>query len=370
MRVVSPDRDCAARSLHNDPVWGYEAAVDSGTAWIIECGSGERHAVVVPNVTVAEVIAAGANGIVFVGEDVIGRRVTVKVWPPRLRPRRSLDRAQAQALAEAKKVALLKHPRIASVHHIGTLSNGWPYTVAQYVPGVPLRDVRGSLGVRARHAVMAGVLQALEYAEAAGMLHGDLHDRNVVIDGIDPYVIDFGTSAFVDGADSEARHARLLREFVWTLLPELSDYLRPVTSLDGRHGSAMLPVLRRATSFVLMIFQDREPPDDIRIVGMPPKEKLHPTVLGTFLAGLLDFDLQFLFDRLAETYTEAELNEMKGYLTATLAGFSGTVPAEQPYLDAALASKLAEHGVTWTPSSRPLPRGAVTVKQRPSPTRR
>jgi Ser/Thr protein kinase RdoA (MazF antagonist) len=62
------------------------------------------------------------------------------------------------------------------------------------------------------------------YAEKHGALHGDLHDRNVLVwvtkrKGIvhimEVSVIDFGTSIFGGKVRSEVRHATLLRQLTF-----------------------------------------------------------------------------------------------------------------------------------------------------------
>lgn len=298
---------------------GYEAYVKAGSAVIAEAPSGKGTVLAVPNVVLGAVLGSGANGIVFRGEDALGRPVSVKLWPPRLDPPRSLARVQDQALAEARKVGRLKRDSIATVYVADRLSNGWPYTVSEYMPGVVLRDVRDSLSREARRSIVLQVLEALRYAEENGVLHGDLHDRNVVVErGLVAYVIDFGTSAFAPPVASEKRHARLLRHFVWQLWPELDEYLMPLPTLDEHRGAEMLPVLRRAVDFVLALELDRKPRPEIHVSGISRSsvQKTSPVIIGYNLGGLRDFDLGLLFERLSETYSSEELAAARRYMRA------------------------------------------------------
>jgi serine/threonine protein kinase len=342
---------CAVIIGENVLMKGYEAAVEDGSAVIIEGSVGARTVAAIPNVLLRDVLGAGANGVVFRGEDRLGRPVGVKIWPPRLHPERSVARAQEQALEEARKVATLKHESIATVYTVDRLPNGWPYTVSEYMQGDVLRDVRDSLSPGIRQVVVMSVLQTLRYAEESGVLHGDLHDGNVVLERfmdvpMKAHVIDFGTSAFAKPGASELRHARMLREFVWQYWPELDDYLRPLPTLARYRGADMLPVLSHAVNFVTMVEMDRRPRlvPKIDVLSSREEEKTDPSILGFHLAGMLDFDLNLIFERLAETYSSRELVVLRQYFRASLeplAQHSG----DQSAVGAELHVLLEERGV-------------------------
>jgi serine/threonine protein kinase len=307
------------------------------------------------------VLGAGANGIAFLGRDSLDRPVTVKVWPPRLQPSRSLERAQEQAVAEAKKISQLKHESIGMVYQVGRLANGWPFTISEYMSGEPLARVRHELNLPVRRLVVLSVLSALTYAESREVLHGDLHDRNVVYDGeawrdlplrsgsapSPVRLIDFGTSAFAGREASDQRHARLLRAFVFDLWPELREWLRPMPSLDQLTGFNMLPILDRAASFVLLVQKDREPGPQIKISGIhaSPRQPTSPAILGTLLARLTDFDVNHILMRLAETYSSEDLQQCRAHLLLSLLGFpEGGLRGSQLELDRALDNQLRSRG--------------------------
>jgi serine/threonine protein kinase len=180
------------------------------------------------------VIGSGANGFVFSAEDLwLSRPVAVKVWPPRRdRSQANSDRSD-QALAEARKIAQFKNQRIASIYRVDRLSNsGWIYAVMEYIEGEPLANVRASLNDAQGFAVRMGywhsVFAGLDAAERAGVYHGDLHGRNVIVRPLfDAILIDFGTSILAGKGHSMRRHAEMVNDFAQWLLPELKEYIEP-----------------------------------------------------------------------------------------------------------------------------------------------
>lgn len=287
-------------------------------------------AVQIPGHHIGQVLGTGANGIAFRGTDPLDRDATIKIWPPRLTRQRNLARVQEQALAETKKVAGLRHEAIGIVYQFGRLPNGWPFTVAEHAPGASLKDLAGAqLEESLRRVVVTGVLTALRHAERRGVLHGDLHLGNVIYDdkwatrgrlnygeSLPPIarIIDFGTSAFAGREPSPARHARLLKQFVFDLWPELTKWLVPLPALAQRRGFDMLPALSSAVHLVSMVEHDRTEPKYVLVVGgkpEPPRERTHPFIVGHALRDVVDFDRDVIFRRLAETYTRTELEECR-----------------------------------------------------------
>jgi serine/threonine protein kinase len=168
----------------------------------------------VPNVTfVKELVPRGANGLVFEAFDnMLRRRVAVKVWVPLERDRR--DRRK-QALAEARKVASLSHKNIVQVYSCGEFDKGWIYLTMEFLEGKTLRAALKLDGFEFtdRLRVWREIEDALEYAHGRGVYHGDLHDRNVMLVDGNAKVIDFGTSIFTSPyINPRSRESRLLCE--------------------------------------------------------------------------------------------------------------------------------------------------------------
>jgi serine/threonine protein kinase len=186
----------------------------------------------IENIRLDRVLGSGANGFVFAGEDLLlKRRVAVKVWPPRKERRRAGEDRTEQALAEARKLAQLDSDVIAPVYQAGRLENGWIYIVMKYIEGDPLKKVRASLndagGFARRMMYWSDVRKGLGAAESIGIYHGDVHDKNVIVDFFHATLIDFGTSVLKGKGYSLERHARLVNEFAQGLLPELTNYIAP-----------------------------------------------------------------------------------------------------------------------------------------------
>jgi serine/threonine-protein kinase len=98
-------------------------------------------------------------------------------------PRRSRLSSTASFIAEARRVARLKHPSIVPVHDVGTQDDRC-FIVTEYVEG-------GSLAQRlSRHPPsteqsigwIKDIAHALEYAHVHGVIHRDIKPANILID--------------------------------------------------------------------------------------------------------------------------------------------------------------------------------------------
>ncbi len=184
----------------------------------------------IDNVRLDSLIGSGANGFVFAGEDeLLKRRVAVKIWPPRLDRARGDENRRAQALAEAQKLVRLNSNVIVPVYSAGQLDSGWIYVIMEQVEGVPLKSVRASLDddLPMRAMFWLDVFRGLDDAQRIGIYHGDLHDGNVLVRAFHATLIDFGTSALAGKSRSLNRHARMVHQFAQRLLPELEHYVAP-----------------------------------------------------------------------------------------------------------------------------------------------
>jgi eukaryotic-like serine/threonine-protein kinase len=108
-------------------------------------------------------------------------------------------RVQARFRREAEAIRRLDHPRIVSVLDHGTLSDGRPYLVMEWVEGRPLSDelsARGRLPWPEVVDLTAQIADALESAHSCGVIHRDLKAENVIVSGQSPrlsaVLVDFG----------------------------------------------------------------------------------------------------------------------------------------------------------------------------------
>ncbi len=158
-----------------------------------------------------DTIGRGGMAEVFEGQDQrLNRKVAVKV----LRPDLARDPAfQGRFRREAQSAASLNDPNIVAVYDTGedVLDGGGehvmvPYIVMEYVDGHTLRELMSSgrrLLPERSLEIMAGVLNALDYSHAHGIIHRDIKPGNVMLTrNGDVKVMDFGIARAV--ADSQA----------------------------------------------------------------------------------------------------------------------------------------------------------------------
>ncbi|MFD5692168.1 protein kinase domain-containing protein [Streptomyces rubiginosohelvolus] len=149
-------------------------------------------------------IGRGGMGEVWLADDLVLRRtVAVKLLHTQL----TLDEvAQSRFQREVRAAASLNHPRVAAVYDAGRLPTvpPRPFLVMEYVSGHTAAERLRSAPPSTQEAVdwVAGTLEALSCAHAAGLVHRDVKPANVMItaDGLDK-VMDFGIAHISDGHD-------------------------------------------------------------------------------------------------------------------------------------------------------------------------
>jgi anti-anti-sigma factor len=120
------------------------------------------------------------------------RMVTVKALPKAMG-----DQANEMLLREARAVANLNHPNIASVYDCISYRDRF-FLVREYVEGVTLRAQMKSLAPgdllpsQRVLSVANDILSALAYAHQHGVLHRYLRPKNVILSPYDLKVINFG----------------------------------------------------------------------------------------------------------------------------------------------------------------------------------
>jgi serine/threonine protein kinase len=131
---------------------------------------------------VEKLLGAGGMGVVLAARHVqLGHRVAIKV----MRGSAARDgNAVGRFLREARAAVALSSERVAKVADVGTLPNGAPYMVMEFLSGRDLGEVVHSGGPMAIPVAIDAVLQACEAiaeAHALGIIHRDLKPSNLFL---------------------------------------------------------------------------------------------------------------------------------------------------------------------------------------------
>ena len=151
-------------------------------------------------------IGEGGMGKVYEAYDkVLKRRVAIKRIKPELV--RS-DYMREQFLAEARTVALLRHPNIVEIYTVIESENSL-YLVFEYVDGQTLEtrlDIDGFVPFSEAKQIFENVCRGLQYAHAQDIIHCDLKPGNIMItDTGVAKVMDFGVAKKVAEGENGAR---------------------------------------------------------------------------------------------------------------------------------------------------------------------
>jgi len=144
-------------------------------------------------------IGAGGMGEVYRARDAkLGRDVALKVLPEAFA--RDAER-MARFQREAKVLASLNHPNIATIH--GLEDSGSTHAlVMELVEGPTLADrIRsGPISIDEALRIAKQMCEAIEYAHERGIVHRDLKPANVKVTGDDAVkILDFGLAKALEG---------------------------------------------------------------------------------------------------------------------------------------------------------------------------
>lgn len=153
-------------------------------------------------------IAEGGFAQVWRGYDLeLQRVVAVKV------PKPSRLQSADAFMAEARRVARLKHPGIVPVHDVGREEESC-FMVSEFVEGGSLGDHLSKNPPTQQQAIrwIAEIADALEYAHLHGVIHRDIKPANILIDHHGRALLaDFGIAQSANKAGQEALSLGTLR---------------------------------------------------------------------------------------------------------------------------------------------------------------
>ncbi|MEM9490313.1 MAG: protein kinase, partial [Myxococcota bacterium] len=156
---------------------------------------------------VTGVLGQGAFGTVYAAiHPVIGKKAAVKVL--------KRDAADSPEMAtrfkyEARSVNAIEHPNIVDIFGFGTLDDGRPYLIMEYLNGGHLqaliRAQGGRLPAELAFPILRDVAAAVDAAHSRGIVHRDLKPENIFIaEYADaPHrvkVLDFGIAKILTGS--------------------------------------------------------------------------------------------------------------------------------------------------------------------------
>jgi TolB-like protein/predicted Ser/Thr protein kinase len=144
------------------------------------------------------VLGEGGMGVVYLAERMdLGNLVALKI----LRDAWFSPARRKRFAAEQRTLARLNHPSIARLYDAGTLADGTPWFVLEYVDGLTLAEYcrRNSSSIEERLKLVRAVAEAVEYAHSHSIIHRDLKPSNILVksDG-SVRLLDFGIAKQLD----------------------------------------------------------------------------------------------------------------------------------------------------------------------------
>ncbi len=136
-------------------------------------------------------LGAGGMGEVYRALDTrLDRTVAIKVLNSFIAPSPELKQRFER---EARIISRLNHPHICTLHDIGN-QDGTDFLVMEYLEGETLaqRLTRGALGIPDLLKIAIDILDGLEQAHRAGVVHRDLKPGNVMLTKTGAKLLDFG----------------------------------------------------------------------------------------------------------------------------------------------------------------------------------
>jgi serine/threonine-protein kinase len=153
-------------------------------------------------------LGEGGMGVVYLGRrDDLGSTAAVKI----LRDAWLSPARRERFATEQRTLAQLVHPAIAQLHDAGSLPDGTPWIVMEYVDGEPLTDYCAThqCGIEERLRLFRDVCAAVQFAHGQAVIHRDLKPSNIFVtaDGT-VKLLDFGIAKHLEALDASADQTR------------------------------------------------------------------------------------------------------------------------------------------------------------------
>jgi eukaryotic-like serine/threonine-protein kinase len=177
-----------------------------------------------------KLLGEGGMGVVWLAERAdAGNLVAIKFLP-----HAGLSPARRERFArEIKTLGKLRHPFIARLYDAGTLDDGTPWFVMEFVEGLRFTEYcrNQDRPIEDRLRLFRMVCQAVQYAHSQEIIHRDLKPSNILVepDGT-PRLLDFGIARELQSLDDPADQTRPGLQFM------SRDYAAPEWVRDGSVG--------------------------------------------------------------------------------------------------------------------------------------
>jgi len=195
------------------------------------------------------IIGEGGMGVVYEAvHEEIAQRAAVKMLAARLSNRPSF---RQRFLREAQVSSKVRDPGLVQVFDYGTLPDGTPYILMEFVEGRPLRALmnqygKGQLPIEITLRLVSQLAASLQVAHDAGIVHRDIKPENVMLifdaqTGSERVkVLDFGIAKLMGTSSSAALTTRTPMGTPVYMSPE---QCRGIPVLDGKSDVYSLGVL-------------------------------------------------------------------------------------------------------------------------------
>lgn len=147
---------------------------------------------------------------------------------------------------ELEAIGRLDHRHVVRAFDHGTIADGRPYVVLEYIEGPSLRDViheRGSLPPQETLAILEPLCEALAVAHQVDLVHRDVKASNVILGhdahGPRPVLLDFGLVKLMDAEGPGLTSSRSMLGTPASMAPEQMKGL-PVTAATDVYAIGLL----------------------------------------------------------------------------------------------------------------------------------
>ena len=167
-----------------------------------------------------EILGEGGMGQVWLAKQIapVRRQVALKLIKAGMYDQSVVQRFRS----ERQSLAIMDHPAIAKVFEAGATSQGQPYFVMEYVPGLPITKYcdQERLTIAKRLELFVQVCDGIQHAHQKAIVHRDLKPANILVADVDgkpvPRIIDFGIAKAAEPRLAGEGELTLLGQFVGT----------------------------------------------------------------------------------------------------------------------------------------------------------